>query len=268
MRLRGSTALLLAFVALGFVVLAGLGAWQLARNAHKHDLTRERAARIAAPSIAAVAASRLEGDDVDYRRVRLEGEWDYERLQIIGNRSRFGQRGEEVVVPLSPAGGGPAILVNRGWYPAAERAAVLARLPEDDAGREGLARSGRSLRATQSGDGAWTRFDVASIAELLPYAVVPWRVTAGELLDQPPQVRPARGLPAERPVTGYEGYANTTPHVEYAFTWFGLAVALVVTAGVRLARGGREAASPGGPGGSGGGAADAEGGSEDGHEAA
>ena len=260
MRIRGSTAVLLAFVAVAFAVLVGLGAWQLARNEHKRDLTRERDARLAAPSIAAVAASSLAGDDIDYRRVRLEGEWDYERLQIIANRSRFGLRGEEVVVPLLPTGGGPAILVNRGWYPAAERAAVLASLPEDDAGREGLARSGRSLRATQSSEGAWTRFDVASIAELLPYTVVPWRVTAGELLDEPP-----RSLPAGRPVTGYEGYENTTPHVEYALTWFGLAVALVVTAVLRLARGGREAARLDGPGGR---AGDAKRRPEDGHEAA
>ena len=234
MRLRRSTAVLLAFVALGVVVLGGLGAWQLARHNHKQDLTRERDARIAAPPLATAAAATLEGDALDYRRVRLDGAWDYERLQIIANRLRFGLRGEEVVVPLLPAGGGPAILVSRGWYPADERAAVLARLPEGDAGLEGLARVGSGLRATRAGDGAWTRFDVASIAKRLPYAVAPWRVTAGALLDASP-----RSPPAERPVTGYEGYANTTPHVEYALTWFGLAVALVVTAALRLARGGR-----------------------------
>jgi surfeit locus 1 family protein len=247
--MQRSTAVLLAFVALGSVVLGGLGAWQVARHNEKQDLTRERDARIAAPPLSTAATSNLEGGELDFRRVRLEGTWDYERLQVIANRSRFGQRGEEVVVPLLPGGGAPAILVNRGWYPATERAAVLAGLAEGDASLEGLARSGRSLRATAGRDGAWTRFDVPSIAELLPYPVAPWRITAGELIEAP-----ARNLPAERPVTGYQGYANTTPHVEYALSWFGLAVTLVVTTALRLTRRRRADATLGR--------------SDDGHEAA
>jgi surfeit locus 1 family protein len=256
MRLQRSTAVLLGFVAVGTVVLVALGAWQLGRHQEKQDLTRERDASIAAAPLPAAAAAALEGDAVDYRRVTLDGEWDYANLQVIANRTRFGQRGEEVVVPLVPAGGSPAMLVNRGWYRVAERDAVLASLAEGDAGLEGLARSGRSLSATQALDGSWTRFDVASIAELLPYAVVPWRVTAGALVEDPP-----RSAPPERPVTGYEGYANSTPHIEYALTWFGLAVAMVVTTGVRLYRGsGRAAPDVAATG--------ARKGSEDGHEAA
>ena len=142
-----------------------------------------------------------------------------------------------------PAGGGPAVLVNRGWYPPAEREAVLAILADEDEGLDGLIRAGRSLRATQGPDGSWTRFDVASIAELLPYDVVPWRATAGELVERLP-----RNAPPERPVTLYEGYTNTTPHIEYALTWFGLAAAMLVTAGVRVWRGGGESRpAPDGP---------------------
>jgi surfeit locus 1 family protein len=231
--MQRSTVILLALAVAGAAVLSGLGTWQLMRNEHKQDLAAEFAARIAAAPLAPAEAFAMRDDDLDYRRLALDGEWDYERLQVIANRTRYGQRGEEIVVPLRPAGGGPAVLVNRGWYPAAEREAVVAILTDEDAGLDGLIRVGRSLRATQGPDGSWTRFDVASIAELLPYEVVTWRATAGTLVEHLP-----RSAPPERPVTLYEGYENTTPHMEYALTWFGLAAAMLVTAGVRVWRGG------------------------------
>lgn len=230
-----STVVLLALAVAGAIVLSGLGAWQLMRNEYKHDLTAEHEARTAATPLTPAEAASMPHDDLDYRRLAFVGEWDYDRLQVIANRTRYGQRGEEVVVPLRPADGGPAVLVNRGWYPAAEREAVLAVLAGEDEGLDGLIRVGRSLRATQGPDGAWTRFDVASIAELLPYEVVTWRATAGTLVEHLP-----RSAPPERPVTLYEGYENTTPHMEYALTWFGLAAAMLVTAGVRVWRGGPE----------------------------
>ncbi len=236
-----STVVLLALAVAGAIVLSGLGAWQLMRNDYKHDLSAELAARIAATPITPAEAVAMPGDEIDYRRLALDGEWDYDRLQVIANRTRYGQRGEEVVVPLRPAGGGPAVLVNRGWYPAAEREAVLAVLAGADEGLDGLIRVGRSLRATQGPDGSWTRFDVASIAELLPYEVVTWRATAGTLVEHLP-----RSAPPERPVTLFEGYENTTPHMEYALTWFGLAAAMLVTAGVRVWRGNAES-RPGEP---------------------
>ncbi|MYD66365.1 MAG: SURF1 family protein [Chloroflexi bacterium] len=235
MRMPRSSVVLLALAAAGAVVLSGLGTWQLMRNDYKHDLARELDARVAAAPLAPAEAFAMPDEDLDYRRLAFDGEWDYERVQVIANRTRYGQRGEEVVVPLRPAGGGPAVLVNRGWYPVAEREAVLAILADEDQGLDGLIRVGRSLRATQGSDGLWTRFDVASIAELLPYDVVTWRATAGELVEHLP-----RSAPRERPVTLYEGYRNTTPHMEYALTWFGLAVAMLVTAGVRVWRGGAE----------------------------
>ena len=228
-----SAAVLLGLAVAGAVVLSGLGAWQLARDGYKHDLTAERDARVAAAPLAPAEAASMPHGDLDYRRLALVGEWDYERAQVIANRTRYGQRGEEVVVPLRPPGDGAAVLVNRGWYPAAERDEVLASLADGDEGLAGLIRVGHSLPATQGPDGAWTRFDVESIADLLPYEVEPWRATAGVLVERLP-----RSAPPERPVALFEGYANTTPHMEYALTWFGLAAAMLVTAGVRAWRGG------------------------------
>ena len=245
---RPGTPAVLALVAAALAVLAALGVWQLARHGYKQRLAEERAAALAAAPLAAGEAARAASDGgggadaVAWRRVALDGEWDYARAQIVANRTRFGLRGEEVYVPLRPADGAPALLVRRGWYPAEERGAVLAGLAASEPA-EGLALPSGGAVAGRGADGAWIRFGPASIAAALPYAVAPVHVAAGGLADPPP-----RRLPDERPVTGYARWRNTTPHVEYALTWFGLAAALAATAGARMRRGraGRGAA-PGPP---------------------
>ena len=121
MRITGSTALLLVLAVVGAIVLSGLGTWQFMRNGYKQDLARELDARIAAAPLAPAEAFAMPDDGLDYRRLAFVGEWDYDRLQVIANRTRYGRRGEEVVVPLLPADGAPAVLVNRVWYPADER---------------------------------------------------------------------------------------------------------------------------------------------------
>ncbi len=241
----------LALVLAALVVLVGLGTWQLARNEWKQGLIEDRDAAIAAPPLHSVEAAMPGGEAIEYRRVALVGVWDYERVQIVANRTRFGLRGEDMYVPLLTSPGiTPALLVHRGWYPAAERDRVLAGLEaerhrllaglEVDAPREGLALPASSTDSRRNEDGAWTRFSLEAIAAALPYPVAPLYVIAGERVEQQP-----RRVPDELPVTGYEGYRNTTPHIEYALTWYGLAVVLAVTAGVRIRqqRRGRDAAS-------------------------
>ena len=211
---RLQTPALLALVVAALVVLVGLGSWQLVRNEWKQGLVRDRNAATAASPLAAAEAARLDAEATEYRRVALDGEWDYGRAQIVANRTRFGLRGEDVYVPLLPAGGAPALLVRRGWYPAAERDRVLAGLEANEP-PEGLALLPSSTDSRRNEDGDWTRFGFESIAGALPYPVAPLYVVAGERVEQPP-----RQVPEELPVTGYEGYRNTTPHIEYALTWY------------------------------------------------
>ncbi|MYB42943.1 MAG: SURF1 family protein [Chloroflexi bacterium] len=239
---RLQTPALLALIVAALVVLTGLGTWQLARNEWKQGLVEDRDAAIAAAPLAAAEAATLDGEAIEYRRVALEGEWDYGSAQIVANRTRFGLRGEDVYVPLRTGDGSPALLVRRGWYPADERDRVLASL-KAGAPSEGLALRASSTDSRRNEDGAWTRFSLDSIAAALPYPVAPLYVIAGERVEQPP-----RQVPDELPVTGYAGYRNTTPHIEYALTWYGLAVVLAITVAVRIRqqRRGREAGPAGG----------------------
>jgi hypothetical protein len=70
----------------------------------------------------------------------------------------------------------------------------------------------------------------------LPYPVLPWYVIEGHVLTDSGNVRPPNTLL----VQGFYPYVSTTPHMEYALTWFGLAIALLVIAYLRLVRAPRQ----------------------------
>ena len=220
--------LLLPLIALVLIGLIGLGVWQVQRNDWKQGIVEERAARTAAQPVPATALFDAPTDDVDYRRAIAIGVWDHERAVILANRARFGIRGEELVTPLVLADG-RAVLVNRGWYPETERAAVLAELEVATAAEAvGLVRYVGALGGRQTAAGTWTRLDTFAIGASLPYEVAAWYLLQGELLEDGARIRD--GLP----VQGYTAFTSTTPHMQYALTWFGLAAALVVIAFVRL----------------------------------
>jgi len=223
-------ALMLPLVAIAFVALISLGLWQFTRMNEKRDLEERLGDRIAAASLTLAAAAATPLDDLDYRRVTIDGRWDFDAAITIRGRFRFGISGEEVIVPLLPADGGAAILVNRGWYPTTEREVTRTTLAAESAASiEGLIRYFSKGAASEIAPGVWTRFHPQSLASSLSYSAQPWGVVEGELLERQP-LTPLGTLPAQ----DYAAFDDTVTHLEYALTWFGLAIALVVTATVRL----------------------------------
>lgn len=227
MTLRLPAPVLLGLLIAVTALLIGLGIWQLQRNDWKNGLVEERNARTDAAPLTFEAARNQHPELLDYRRIADGGQWDHERSFILANRARFGTKGEELVTPMLLAAGGPAILVNRGWYPDGERESVLAELTSRPATVEGLVSlSTRNGRETASG--AWTALDPSAMGGALPYEVLPWIVIEGELVAA--SANPDGVLPVQR----YAAFANTTPHMEYALTWLGLAAALIAIAIMRF----------------------------------
>ncbi len=230
--MRLPTLALLVLLALAVAVLLGLGTWQVQRHGWKQGVIEERAARLAAPPLEAPAALELEPAEVEGHRVRLRGVWDHAHTMVLANRIRYGLRGEELVTPLVPeGGGGPAVLVNRGWYPESERARVRTTMDAEAAGDiEGLAfdASGRSARQTTQG--TWTALDPASMGKAAGTVFRQWAVLQGTPMAD--DVRP----PADGalPVQRYRPYENTTPHLQYAITWYGIAAVLIAIAVARF----------------------------------
>ncbi len=229
-------AALLAVLAAAVAVLLALGTWQVIRLREAQAADARREARLAAPPLPWRDTTALDPDAADFRRVTVTGTWDHAHTMVIANRAQYDVLGREAVTPLLPDGGGPAVLVNRGWFPDNRRDEVLAALAaERTATVEGLARDyAHLLPGRQLPSGEWTRLDPTVMAAELPYPVVGWQLVQGR------QWTPAddRMRPASFPVQRYVVAAPPTPHLDYALTWYGLAIALIATAIIRLRRGG------------------------------
>ena len=210
----------------GVVLLAGLGTWQVERLEWKTALIAERESRLARP-VAALRRVPARVDDLDFRRVAVRGEYLHDREFHLLSRTSKGRVGVHVVTPLllrPTLSGIQVVLINRGWAPN-----ELADPGRRQAGQiEGLvdivgtarAVSGRRGWFAPENDpaaGIWHRVDIERMADVLGSTVAPFVVEA----DASPN-------PGGYPIGGQTRARPRNDHLEYAITWYALAVALVV----------------------------------------
>ncbi len=217
-----------AFALAALAVLIGLGLWQLERLAWKNALIAQVAARTTAPAAPLPSESQWNnvGADDEYRRVTASGIFRYDREALLytvePEDRRPGGAGYWVLTPLVLADGS-TVVVNRGFVPFDRR---------DQASRRegqvsgivtvtGLLRLPEEKRwfapANDPGKGAWYRRDPAEIAAAFGLARV-----APFVIDADAAANPG-GLPAG----GRTRLVFSNNHLQYAVTWFGLALALV-----------------------------------------
>jgi surfeit locus 1 family protein len=226
---RGLLPLTIA-AALAFATLIGLGYWQLERRAEKQAERIRIEQRLSAPL---VGAGDLKGApaDLDYRRVRLDGRFLHGAEMHLVGRARKAGVGVGILTPFAYEGG--MVLVDRGWVPADRRSPEL-RQPGNPEGMvrvEGAlrlpARPGRFTPDNQPGTNEWFWPDLAAMARqagLDPAAVLGLVLVAG------PAANPG-GLPVGAALK--PDLADN--HLQYALTWFALALILAVMYGL-LAR--------------------------------
>ena len=227
--------LIVALVLLaGALICVRLGLWQLARRAEKRAINDRMAMDLADPPLRLMSYSRPIGE-LRGRRVGTMGTYDDSLQILLSGLEHDGEPGVHVLTPLLlPMGG--AVLVDRGWLPAAD--GVTAR-PRDFAEPGplwvvGVAETLVSGRPTPSWrvierDSAtvWSvhALGLDSIRTHFPYPV------AGFTLRQ----LPAPGLPA-RPIRSAPEPLGTTMHLSYAIQWFLFAAAFVAGAIFTLTR--------------------------------
>jgi cytochrome oxidase assembly protein ShyY1 len=123
---------LIPFVATVVLVVLGivLGNWQTRRAEEKLALAARLAERGAAPPVV-LGTGALRGPtqpaDIEYRRVRLTGEWVGGWPLFLDNRPLDGRAGLILAMPFKIAGSNTHVLVLRGWL--ARDASDYARLP-------------------------------------------------------------------------------------------------------------------------------------------
>jgi surfeit locus 1 family protein len=220
--------------ALAVAAFLRLGTWQLDRLAERRASNLDRIALAALPPLD-LAAHRPPTDSLLWRRVRLSGTWDYEKELVIRGRAAMGTPGVHLLTPLRLEDG-LAVLVLRGWLPAADGLSadlVAARAIPADGGPATAVVTGRVLRGEPSAvtPPRLTRFEVGvhlvlgsidlevALADfegpVLDAWVLPDSIAGPETSAAPRLVEP----PA--PSDG--------PHLMYAIQWFGFAT--ITTAG-------------------------------------
>ncbi len=215
--------------AAGVGALLALGSWQVHRLHWKDALIAARAASLAAPPL---ALDRLAGAELaPFRRVRLRGRFDHDREMHLLARVHRGRAGVEVVTPLRLGDGG-YVLVNRGWAPSGRadpRASPPDRMPGEVEVAGILRRPGRANRwvpDNRPDRGVWHYVDPAAMAKSAGLAAVgPFVVEAG----------PAPN-PGGYPIGGRTRTRLPNDHLQYALTWYALAVGLAAVYALYLRR--------------------------------
>ncbi len=99
--------------ACGLALFVSLGLWQLERAAFKDAVEAKFEQRLA--QAYAPLGDTDDLDDLQYRKLRLEGEFETRHNFLLDNQTHNGRAGYQVITPLYLADSDRIILVNRGW---------------------------------------------------------------------------------------------------------------------------------------------------------
>jgi surfeit locus 1 family protein len=205
----------------GIVILVGLGAWQLYRLQWKEALIAEMEARLYAPPVSLEDA--IAHPD-EFLHVKAAGTFEHAGELFLLD-SQGGRPGWRVVTPFK-SDDGIFVLVDRGFVPDEQRA------PEKRPGSQpqGSVEVSGYLSRHPGGRGLFTPDNNAAannwywwdIPAMLGFGKVdPGSRVAPFILHVLPG-KDAGVLP--RPIPPLPGLSNN--HLQYALTWFGLAIVL------------------------------------------
>jgi surfeit locus 1 family protein len=212
------------FTVPALLVLLGLGSWQVQRLHWKEGLIAERQAGLAAPVTSWIEAADRPGE-LHWHRVSAEGRFLHDRELLLAARSMNGNPGYHIVTPFEVEDG-TLLLVDRGWVPL-DRKEPQAR-PEGQV--EGLRAVSGILRPghrpswltpeNQPEENFWFWVDVPAMAHAA--GLEGHAVTEAYLeVDAAPN-------PGGFPIGGQTRTDLPNDHLQYAITWYALALALSV----------------------------------------
>jgi surfeit locus 1 family protein len=206
----------------GLIVLVALGTWQVERLQWKESLIAQRTAQLAAPPEVLPARSG-EWAAWDFRKVSTSGRFRHDLEQLFGASTHEGRLGHHVLAPLVRADGS-ALLVDRGWIPADRAHPATRREGQVDGpvAVTGIARyrgddaPGWFTPANRPENLMWFSYDLPALEQALGLALLPVVVEAD-----------GRPNPGGLPIGGQTRVELPNNHLQYAITWYGLALTLL-----------------------------------------
>jgi surfeit locus 1 family protein len=218
----------------GVAILLGLGAWQIERMGAKQRLIARVEQRSTQPPQALPpeqAWSELQPKGYDYTRVQLSGLFQHDKEAhlhgLLPRGSRDAVQGYFILTPLLRPDGS-TVLINRGFVPT-ERIDPATRRDGQVAGEQtiiGLMRApqprGWFTPPDDPARNSWFTRDPKAIGEAFGlHRLAPFVVEA----DAAPN-------PGGLPVGGTTVVTFRDNHLQYALTWFALALSLIGVFGV------------------------------------
>jgi surfeit locus 1 family protein len=202
-----------------------LGLWQLSRLQQRDAHNELLAERMRLPPFT-LEPARIDTTRLLFRRAEVTGRYDHDRTIVLAGRALRGVPGVHVLTPVLLDSGHTAVLVNRGWQPAADgatvdfdtlRTAAEVRLT-------GLvlplpARTRRPQPAAADGTfrRTWFSIDPQALRNQYPY----------RLLDVHIQALPDSAAP-RYPIRLPPPALDRGPHLGYAIQWFSFAAIAVI----------------------------------------
>jgi surfeit locus 1 family protein len=194
-----------------------LGTWQVQRLQWKTALIAERQARRDAPPLAKLP-ERFDPARDEFRRVRVTGRFLHDKEMYLAARSFRGNPGYHVITPLAVFRG--HVLVDRGWIPLDRKSPAQRKPgnPEGEVAVEGYLRAetgpGWFTPANEPDKNFWFFIDIAAMAKAHGIGKVePFYIEAG----------PAEN-PGGFPVGGQTRFELPNDHLQYAITWYAMAL--------------------------------------------
>ena len=208
------------------ITLLALGTWQVQRLDWKQDLIDKLQAR-AALTPSALPASPLDEETHEFLPVQVTGTYDHANEFHLVNRALNGKAGINVVTPLILADGS-AVLVNRGWVPFEARDPALrpdGQLPgvQTVTGLLRFVKPRSWIQETfvpenEPENNAWFNIDPPAMAATAGQATLPVHYILSS--DRSERGNLPRGKQWSLDIKN--------DHLEYAITWYSLALALLV----------------------------------------
>jgi surfeit locus 1 family protein len=215
---------------LGLIVLIGLGTWQLLRLAEKEQQTAQIEASLTVAPVPLPSHTEwatLKPADYDYRRVSLTGTFQHDKEALAFGFISVGVRGDtrEGFFALTPfvLEDGSTVIVNRGFVPQ-ELRAQSSRAPGLIQGAITLT----GLMRVPEKKGTFTPEDEP--AKNIFFTIDPLSIARARQIEQvAPFIVDAdkSQVPGQWPEGGHTIVALANNHLQYAITWFALALGLM-----------------------------------------
>ncbi|MEO8575305.1 MAG: SURF1 family protein [Gemmatimonadales bacterium] len=215
----------IAFVAFGSVLTAAfisLGFWQISRLGERRAFNDELRSRAETPPVG-ISQVPTDTGAAHFRRVTLEGKYDFAHQIILTNRTRNGSPGVNIITPMRIAGTDTAVLVNRGWIYAPDGMTVdLSKWVETDSvSGEGFVENFHRLGdpTLSRRPNAYRWMDHGVLSRTLPYPVSNFFVVIiADGKPQKPKIPPRLDVPP----------LDEGSHMNYAVQWFSFAAISII----------------------------------------